>query len=416
VSRHVFIGLAVLACVSRAGAEDRPGRTGPLATLPSKPGPHIEKIKAMGDHAWLDIGQPAPDPKFGQGRGRSWCAQMSYAADLRGAFHAGEGVHAYIKPDGYYMDDIFFYDINAHAWICIYPGTKAGDDQGLKLNKDGFYVNQAGDIIMVAPLAHNYGGTIYDSDRKKFVVMPNQFVMNWWAPGKLRQAAKLLPQARAKLKGKQFSPWFWNTVTAKFERHPARGPGPGDNDGRGIVTIYLPSIKKLFVRDQRRRNWLYDPDKKAWSAAAKGPEGKTSAGMVACHDTKRDRIILPTGYRVDPGWFAYDVKADKWLDLQPKGGGRTTDQNASCVTYDTVNDVVILISRRVDPRGMFVYDCSTNAWLNEKPIALPAKFGGSTAFYDPINNAHYYYQAYDSHPKGKFWLYRYKRAPKETKE
>jgi hypothetical protein len=136
--------------------------------------------------------------------------------------------------------------------------------------------------------------------------------------------------------------------------------------------------------------------------------------MVACHDTRRDRIILPTGYRVEPGWFAYDVKQDKWLDLKPKGGGKTTDQNAHAATYDTVNDVVILINRKGAERGMFVYDPKTNAWLNEKPIALPEKFGGSTAFYDPVNNVHYYYQAYDSHPKGKFWLYRYKRAPKET--
>jgi hypothetical protein len=409
---------AALLCVAGAAFAGELERQGPLAKLPSKPGPHIAKIQAMGDNAWLDIGAPKPDPKWGAGRGRSWCAQMSYAADLRGAFHTGEGVHAYVKQDGYYMDDVFFYDLNAHAWICIYPGTKAGPDQGLRIGEKGFFVDQAGDLVMVAPLAHNYGGTIYDSDRKKLVVMPNQFLMNWWAPRKLPQAAKLLPEGRAKLKGKQFSPWFWNTVTGKFERDEAKGPGPGDTVGRGIVTIYLPSIRKIFIRDQRGRNWLYDPDKKAWSAAAKGPDAKTSAGMVACYDTKRDRVILPTGYRVDPGWFAYDVKANKWLDLKPKGGGKTTDQNASCVTYDTANDVVILIQhhRKSPQRGMFVYDCATNAWLNDKPITLPAKFGGTAAFYDPVNNVHYYYQAYDSHPKGKFWLYRYKRAAKETKE
>ena len=37
----------------------------PLADLPSKPGPHIEKIKALGDNEWLNLGAPAADPKGG---------------------------------------------------------------------------------------------------------------------------------------------------------------------------------------------------------------------------------------------------------------------------------------------------------------------------------------------------------------
>ena len=68
---------------------------GPLAELPSKPGPHIEKIKAMGDNQWLNLGVPAADPKWGKARGSSWGAKaLILAPDLRGAFLFGEGVHA----------------------------------------------------------------------------------------------------------------------------------------------------------------------------------------------------------------------------------------------------------------------------------------------------------------------------------
>src|SRR5205809_4346412 len=92
-------------------------KKGPLAERPSRPGPHIEKIKALGDNEWLELGAPAPDPKWGKARGRSWSSNMPFAPDLRGGFVFGEGVHAYTKPDGRYMNDLWFYDANAHRWV-----------------------------------------------------------------------------------------------------------------------------------------------------------------------------------------------------------------------------------------------------------------------------------------------------------
>ncbi|MFO7899440.1 MAG: hypothetical protein R6V58_10325 [Planctomycetota bacterium] len=125
------------------------------------------------------------------------------------------------------------------------------------------------------------------------------------------------------------------------------------------------------------------------------------------------------GYRAKtPGWFAYDVQRDKWTDLKPKGGGRHTDQNATAVTYDSVNDIVVVVVFRHKGRGMYVYDARTNAWRNTEPKPLPA--GACvrcvSAFYDPVHNAHYYYQASDSRENSTFWLYRYKREPKEEEE
>ena len=88
----------------------------PLAELPSKPGAHVEKIKAMDDNEWLKLGVPAADPKWGKARGSSWGAKaLILAPDKRGAFLFGEGVHACVKPDGHIMDDLWFYDITTHA-------------------------------------------------------------------------------------------------------------------------------------------------------------------------------------------------------------------------------------------------------------------------------------------------------------
>src|ERR1051325_5161608 len=119
-------------------------RKGPLAAVPSKPAAHIEKIKAMGDNEWLNLGVPAADTKWGKARGSSWGAKaLILAPDKRGAFLYGEGVHGYVKPDGHVMDDLWFYDINAHAWICLSPGTNTRTftqrvkDKQLWIDEDG---------------------------------------------------------------------------------------------------------------------------------------------------------------------------------------------------------------------------------------------------------------------------------------
>src|SRR3954462_15422549 len=143
-------------------------KAGPLKDLPSKPGPHVEKIKKLGDNEWLALGQPAADPKGGRARGRSWFAAMPLAPELRGAFLFGEGVHGYAKPDGRYMDDLWLYDINAHRWVCCYPGadTKALD---LVIDKDGFEATRDGERIPVAQQDHGYSIDAYDLDRKRLL-------------------------------------------------------------------------------------------------------------------------------------------------------------------------------------------------------------------------------------------------------
>ena len=68
----ICLAFTAVASTSLTGfAQDKKG---PLAELPSKPGPHVEKIKALGDNEWLKLGAPAADPKWGKARGSSWGA------------------------------------------------------------------------------------------------------------------------------------------------------------------------------------------------------------------------------------------------------------------------------------------------------------------------------------------------------
>ena len=82
------VGFVLLGCLLQPAAAQ-----GPLAGLSGHPGQHIDKIKSLANNSWLELGMPAADPKWGRARGRSWTAKMPLAAELRGAFLFGEGVH-----------------------------------------------------------------------------------------------------------------------------------------------------------------------------------------------------------------------------------------------------------------------------------------------------------------------------------
>src|SRR5262249_20810112 len=69
-----------------AAPPETPGKgvtRGPLKGLPSAPGPHVARIKALGDNSWLELEAPKADPKWGRARGRSWTAAMPLAPELR---------------------------------------------------------------------------------------------------------------------------------------------------------------------------------------------------------------------------------------------------------------------------------------------------------------------------------------------
>jgi hypothetical protein len=94
------------------------------------------------------------------------------APELRGAFLFGEGVHGYTKPDGRYMDDLCFYEINGRRWVCCYHGAD-GKALELTIDKDGFEAAKDGERLPVASQVHGYSMNAYDADRKRFLSMPN---------------------------------------------------------------------------------------------------------------------------------------------------------------------------------------------------------------------------------------------------
>jgi hypothetical protein len=416
----------------------RAERKGPLAALPSAPGAHIEKIKALGDNGWLELGSPAADPKWGKARGRAWSCKAPFAPDLRGAFFFGEGEHGYVKPDGYYMDDLWFYDLNAHRWICLHPGLKAKGgyaELGIKLNDDGFEVTPDGHPLPIAAVGHGYCAMTYDADRKSFMSLPT--FQHYWTDGitgrlEYLQAnkEKFFGEAGGKVRGTlvergaSASPWIYNAAEGHWERYRTKGKQCGN--GSGSTLIYVPTVKKAFGYINKSENiaW-YDPAARDWTPIKKqGVLPPWNIDPTSCYDSKRDRIYLGGGVYASPevkkgesALWAFDVKTETFSRLEPKGAPASTVYSTSraMMNYDSANDALVLIQWRVaegEVPGVYVYHPDKNEWetVAERPPAL-AKKDVWTGFYDPELNAHFMHGAMDSRDNGVMWVYRYKRAP-----
>jgi hypothetical protein len=423
LSCHVLSASVCLAVLTASVQGDEPAknaRPNPLAALPSKPGAHIDKIKALGDNQWLNLGAPAADPKWGKARGSAWGAKaLILAPDLHGAFLFGEGVHAYVKPDGHVMDDLWFYDINAHAWICLYPGTDTRTfnqrvkDQELKIDDNGLLRDKDGQAIPVHTLIHAWGNLTYDTDRKKFAFLASNGLGRYFLGGEkqMDEGVKLLEE---QIKGKKkpvFSPWFYDVASGKFERTPTTS-ATAVNAGGFPQFHYLPSRKQFFAVGSDTVA-IFDPAKNQWSdAKPKGPKPK-GYDCPGCYDSKRNRV-----YRADgdgekgKGLMAYDIDSNTWIELEPKGNGpEAMNTNGAFYEYDPAQDLVIVLQMRGKTPGIFTYNPQTNAWA--APLPFPAdgpKFSiAANTCYDRVLNVYLCHLAGDSSDNGVVWAYRHKK-------
>jgi hypothetical protein len=417
-----ILSVLLVGCAVAAAQEDaaepaaEATRQGPLAKLPSKPGPHVAKIQAMGENQWLVLGAPAPDPTWGRARGRSWSSKMAFAPDLEGAFLFGEGVHGWWnRQTGRYMDDLWFYDASAHRWICAYPGTDCRN-YNMVLNDDGFEATADGRPVPVASMVHGYEMLTYDTDTKRFMSMPCPG--GYWKAIQGRRA--LLAKHRDRLNETHASPWLYDTRLGRWDRVKTKSRRPPSSFGDTL--IYLAPHKKTFFFRRGQQPAFYDAAGADWTTVkAAGPPPPFGIDPTSCYDPKRDRIYVGGGsYPVAKGenalWI-FDLKTNTWIDPKPTGkpcgGSNSYATNIAMMHYDAAADAVVLVRHKGTPaeRGIFIYDPDENAW-STATTRFPKQWTGNanSGFYDPRRNVHLFHVAGDSRADGVIIAWRYRRA------
>src|SRR5687767_13463222 len=194
---------------------------------------------------------------------------MPFAPDVRGAFAFGEGVHAYVKPDGHYMNDLWFYDVNAHRWVCLYPGievkTIARRIQGgeLTLSEDGLLVEKDGQPLPPL-LIHAYGYLGYDPDRRKFALFGSQFgsYFTTGEGGVFKEANALFEAQRKGKKLRDISPFHYDVERGRFEYFPANDAPKGQPYGANVL-VYVSS-RKQFLYLGSDGAWFLDSENRKW--------------------------------------------------------------------------------------------------------------------------------------------------------
>ena len=319
------------------------------------------------------------------------------------------------------MDDLWFYDINAHAWICLYPGTNTKTftqrvkDKELLIDDNGQLIDNDKQPIPVHTLVHAWGYLTYDSDRKKFafVSWPGNPIPRYFLGGEkqMDEGLKLLEEQMKGKKKAVFSPWFYDVASGKFERSPTNN-SMAVNAGGFPQFHYLPSKKQFFAVGSDTVA-IFDPAKNQWTDAK--PKGPSPKGYDACgcYDSKRNRIYRNDGDgSKGEGLMAYDIESNSWSHLKPKGTApEPANTNAAFYEYDARLDIVVAIQFRGKTTGIYVYDPKTNSWAD--PIPFPANgpkfhFAANTC-YDRELNAYFCHVAGDSSDNGVMWVYRYKK-------
>ncbi len=419
ICSRVVPAVLFLALGATASAADEAKSTA-LGNLPSPPGAHIGKIKALGDNQWLSLGAPAADPIWGKARGRAWGAKaFVFARNLRGAFFFGEGVHAFVKPDGHAQDDLWFYDINAHRWICLYPGTNPKTfnqrvaKKELLIDDNGQLTDHEGQPVPVHTSGHAWGNLTYDSDRNKFAFITASGNFSRYFLGGEKQMDEGLKQLESQVqtrKNSVLSPWYYDVASGKFERSVATG---SMGDLRMFPQLnYIPGQKRFIVVGANGVA-IFEPANNHWSDAH--PKGPAPRGYdrPGCYDSRRNRIYSNEGDSSEgQGLMAYDIEKNLWIELKPRGVAPAADDtNGAFYEYDSRLDRVVAIHFRGKTPGVFTYDPQANSWSGPLPFPIDGpkfSFAANTC-YDSDLNACICHVAGDSEDNGIVWAYRYKR-------
>jgi hypothetical protein len=419
-------------------------------TLPSKSGPHIEKIKALGDNEWYKLPPTTGDTNFSparQGTVRSWSPKACYDAELGGAIITGEGAHGWVYSEYQrYSDDVLFFDLYANRWMYLYPGTFITDlkqkietgQYKVDTKQLGVLVDSNDNPLPIAPMSgHGACYQSYDKANKKFIFIGSTFT--YFFPKEPRELFQLKRKELGLPINTDCFLWSFDLTNNSFqpiskqELKIEKILELNRLGGRQVIQ-YVDSKNMHFWSGDNSDYWLdmknikviprpINNNEPRLPFKGKSGTGAGGSGCNSCYDPKNDRIYMGGSTRIDltaakpsDNFLYYDVKLNIWIKPNPKGNFPLTwDIGEAFMYFDTNNEKVVIMManqhvKNKESRIIYIYDPYKNEFSEPLLVNLELPIGLGHCFFSPELNVCVIQIGRGDNSVPETWAYRLRKS------
>lgn len=171
---------------------------------------------------------------------------------------------------------------------------------------------------------------------------------------------------------------------------------------------------------------VYDPHTNSWTRRHPPEQPAFRSGGNMAYDAQRKlHILFGSQFTNDPHTWAYNLKANRWLDLKPVIMP-PTDKNDAVLTYDSRNRVVLAVVKITEGKGekaksrleTWSFDTGKRAWTRMNPPREPDPSGNRARLLTFLPDHGIAVLENRTHPphgpaEQQIWTYRYDKAPAE---
>ena len=319
------------------------------------------------------------------------------------------------------MDDVWLYDINAHRWVAVYPGTDTNTfnrqvSQGeIFIDGHGQVAHRSGTLLPVHVLVHAWDFLSYDTHRHRFVFLAGSGLGRYYLPGldAIETGLKTLEAQRASTTIPPLSPWSYDAATHRFGRDLAQNEQP--DVGGHPTFVYVPERDSYFVAGSRGVA-TFDLATRRWTKLAdqgRRPPGYDHGG---CLGTRRQRLYMGSGSAEAEGLFVFDIPSSTWRHVEAEGQPRRFRTNEAALVYNESADRLTIFHRK--DRKLYVFNPGNERWTTvplHDAVLNSVPYGALSAFYDPVLDVYFVFLAADSRDNGIMWVYRHPQASRSSK-
>lgn len=368
-----------------------------LKSLPPNRGVSLGRASVLGD--FNDVARRYSLHETGPQR-RDYSLKMVWAPERKRALFAGAN-----HGSPHRLNDVWEFDLEAMAWILLYPPDASRGYDTLGKNRDDVEFRD-GVLITArggpAVIGHTWSGLTYDPGARKMLFM------NAWVTDQKKAVQEIGGDPDLLHKG----PPLWSFIPETGRWSFIKTASPAPPAPFGALLEYVPELggSVWHMNNWRMQStWLFDGRDNRWTNLNANKSSKDFSSqapareLVGYYDPKRKIIVSRQG----TGTFHFDVKTRAWSKVEePDVGERDVPKGYdghNVFYHDPGSGMGLLVDFK--SKSIWAYDPDRIAWkkLEIEGDAMPVG-KRSLAYVDPHRNVLVVIDDLD------VWVFRYANA------